>query len=73
MKRELILQDSKNSQPIKKLEFGSCYYGCNLLSLVMLYNASPDRVDYVIILEENGVGTELVSLNKCIMIQKSNQ
>lgn len=63
MKRELVLLDSNTSQPIKKLDFGSCYYGCNLLGLAILYNASPDSVDYVIVLEENGIGAEIVTKN----------
>lgn len=60
MKRELILLDTNNFKPINKLDFGSCYYGCNLLSMGILYNSSPEKVDYVILLEEKGVGTEIV-------------
>lgn len=60
IRRELVLLDSRTQSPIKKLDFGSCYYGCNLLSLAILYNASPDSVDYVIVLEENGKGAEIV-------------
>lgn len=60
MRRELQLLDSRTQKPIQKLDFGSCYYGCNLLNLAILYNASPDCVDYVIVLEENGIGAEIV-------------
>lgn len=60
MKRELILLDSNNFQPINKLDFGSCYYGCNLLNMAILFNSSPERVDYVILLEEKGLGVEIV-------------
>lgn len=61
MKRELVLLDSENNQPIQKINFGSCYYGCNLTSVAILYNASPEKVDYVILLEEKGVGAEIVT------------
>ena len=61
LKRELILLDCETNELIQKIEFGSCYYGCNLTNLAYLYNASSDRVDYVILLEENGVGAEIVN------------
>ena len=60
LKRELILLDCETNKPIEKIDFGSCYYGCNLTNLAYLYNSSSDRVDYVILLEENGVGAEIV-------------
>lgn len=63
VKKELVLLDGKSHQPIQKLNFGSCYYGCNLLSMAILYNSSPEKVDYVILLEEKGVGTEIVINN----------
>jgi hypothetical protein len=64
MQKQLILysaQSSNHEQPqqIKKIDFGSCYYGCNLTSVAILYNASPERVDYVVLLEEKGVGAEI--------------
>jgi hypothetical protein len=60
MKRELVLLDFETQQPIQKIDFGSCYYGCNLTNLVVLYNSSPEKVDYVILLEEKGLGVEIV-------------
>lgn len=62
MRRELALLDCRTQEPIKKLDFGSCYYGCNLLNLAILQNTSPEKVDYVILLEENGIGAEIVIL-----------
>ena len=64
VKKELVLLDSKTQQPIQKLNFGSCYYGCNLLNVAILFNSSPEKVDYVILLEEKGVGTEIVRIIK---------
>jgi hypothetical protein len=62
MEKQLILLDSEKNQPINRIDFGSCYYGCNLTNLAILYNSSPEKVDYVILLEENGVGAEIVIL-----------
>jgi hypothetical protein len=61
VKKELLLLDNRTQEPVQKLNFGSCYYGCNLLNVSILYNSSPEKVDYVILLEEKGVGTEIVS------------
>ncbi len=60
IEKELILLDSETNKPIKRIDFGSCYYGCNLTSLAILFNSSPEKVDYVILLEEKGAGAEIV-------------
>lgn len=62
MEKRLILFDSEKNEPINRIDFGSCYYGCNLTNLAILYNSSPEKVDYVILLEENGVGAEIVRI-----------
>ncbi len=68
VKKDLILLDSTTHQQIQKLNFGSCYYGCNLLNCAILYNSSPERVDYVILLEEKGIGAEIgAELSKSTM------
>jgi hypothetical protein len=59
MEKKLILYNT-DLKPISRIDFGSCYYGCNLTSVAILENASPDQVDYVILLEEKGVGAEIV-------------
>ena len=65
MQKQLILlsanANNEESQQIQKIDFGSCYYGCNLTSVAILYNASPEKVDYVVLLEEKGVGAEIVN------------
>ena len=66
MQKQLVLLSASTdsmleSQPIKKIDFGSCYYGCNLTSVAILYNASPEKVDYGVLLEEKGVGAEIVN------------
>ncbi len=47
-------------EKINRIDFGCCYYGCDLTSFSILYNNSPDKLNYVIVLEQNGVGTEIV-------------
>lgn len=60
MERKVQLLDPETNQPMQRIDFGSCYYGCNLINLAMLYNSSPESVDYVILLEQNGLGAEVV-------------
>ena len=62
MEKKLLLLDSQTGENLQQIDFGSCYYGCNLTSLGILYNSSPEQVDYVILLEEKGLGVEIVSL-----------
>ena len=62
MEKQLILLDSESGEPMQRIDFGSCYYGCNLTNLGVLYNSSPETVDYVILLEENGQGAEIVKV-----------
>ncbi|CAF0834043.1 unnamed protein product [Brachionus calyciflorus] len=74
MKRELVLLDASSLQPINKLDFGSCYYGCNLLNMAILFNSSPEKVDYVVLLEEKGLGVEIgAELSKSTNALKTKQ
>lgn len=74
MEKRLVLLDSSTGQPIERLDFGSCYYGCNLTNLAILYNFSPERAEYVILLEENGPGVEIgAELSKSTVALKSVQ
>ena len=62
MERKVQLLDPQTQEPMKRVDFGSCYYGCNLTNLAILYNSSPESVDYVILLEQNGLGAEVVRM-----------
>ena len=62
MQKQLVLfsaEPHRQGEQLRKIDFGSCYYGCNLTSVAILYNASPEKVDYVVLLEEKGVGAEI--------------
>ena len=62
MQKQLVLFSAdphRQGEQLRKIDFGSCYYGCNLTSVAILYNASPEKVDYVVLLEEKGVGAEI--------------
>ena len=61
MKRSLELIDPRTNKKVEKIDFGSCYYGCNLTNLSILYNNSPEPQNYVMILEEKGIGSEIVN------------
>ena len=60
MSRSLELIAPGTETKVEKIDFGSCYYGCNLTNLTILYNNSPETVKYAMVLEENGVGAEIV-------------
>jgi hypothetical protein len=60
MNRSLELIAPGNEAKVEKIDFGSCYYGCNLTNLSILYNNSPETVKYAMVLEEKGVGAEIV-------------
>jgi hypothetical protein len=60
MRKELRLLDPETNTFIERIDFGSCYYDCSLTKLAILYNYSPDSIDYVILLEDKGAGIEIV-------------
>jgi hypothetical protein len=60
MKRSLELLAPGSEAKVDRIEFGSCYYGCNLTNLSILYNNSPEMVKYAMVLEQNGIGSEIV-------------
>ena len=60
MEKRLVLLEAGAGMEMNRIDFGSCYYGCNLSSVAMLYNHSPEKCDYVILMEEDGVGAEYV-------------
>jgi hypothetical protein len=63
MEKQLILLNSETHHPIQRINFGSCYYGCNLTNVAILFNSSPEKVEYVILLEEDGIGAEIVIIS----------
>jgi len=53
MNRRLCLLHPKNEEQLQKLNFGSCYYGCDLTALAILYNDSPESVAYSALIDDS--------------------
>ena len=53
MHRRLCLLHPKNDEELQKLNFGSCYYGCDLTALAILYNDSPESVAYSALIDDS--------------------
>ena len=60
-KRSLKLLSMEDEEKVNHIAFGSTYYGTDVLRSCVLYNQSPDQVSFVVILEEEGEGQEIVS------------
>lgn len=53
MNRRLCLLHPKTNEELQKLNFGSCYYGCDLTALAILYNDSPESVAYSALIDDS--------------------
>ena len=53
MNRRLCLIHPKTNEELRKLNFGSCYYGCDLTALAILYNDSPEAVAYSALIDDS--------------------
>ncbi len=53
MNRRLCLLHPKSEEELQKLNFGSCYYGCDLTALAILYNDSPEAVAYSALIDDS--------------------
>lgn len=62
MKRQLMLLDPHNNQPLKCVEFGPTYYGTQQQKQGILYNNSPDEIQFVAVMLEDQLGQETVSI-----------
>ena len=61
-KQSLKLLSMEDEKKVKCIAFGSTYYGCDVLKSYVLYNHSPKEVSFVVILEEDAEGQEVVSV-----------
>ena len=50
----------KDEQPIKCVPFGNTYYGTDRTEHAILYNAGPEVVNFVAIVDEDAIAQELV-------------
>ena len=58
--RSLQLLSKDSDTAVECINFGSCYYGTDILLSYCLYNAGPEEVNFVIVLDEGGEGQEVV-------------
>lgn len=59
VEQRLALLHPETTEPIQKVMFGSCYYGCDLIQVRMLHNQGPTSVKFVAVMEEDTVGQEI--------------
>ena len=53
MNRRLCLLHPKTEDELQKLNFGACYYGCDLTALAILFNDSPEAVAYSALIDDS--------------------
>lgn len=74
--RALEVLSIHNDAPLDCIHFGSTYYGCDRTECALLYNNSPESVNFVAVLDEDAVAQEMVcwKIFKVIsnIIEKSN-
>jgi hypothetical protein len=60
MTRRLCLIHPATNDELKKLNFGSCFYGCDLTALAILYNDSPESVAYSALIDDSKATVRLL-------------
>ncbi|CAI9721780.1 ciliaflagella47-likeassociated and flagella-associated 47-like isoform X2 [Octopus vulgaris] len=56
--QELELMDPETEKIMEKIQFGYCYYGCDLIQFATLYNNSPIPAKFVAVVDEKADGEE---------------
>ena len=59
--RQLQLLDVTGSSPVTCISFGAVYYGMEVSQQALLFNNCPEHTSFVIALNEQAAGTEVVS------------
>ena len=59
--RQLQLLDVTGSSPVTCISFGAVYYGMEVSQQALLFNNCPEHTSFVIVLNEQAAGTEVVS------------
>lgn len=59
--RQLQLLDVTGSSPVTCISFGAVYYGMEVCQQALLFNNCPEHTSFVIALNEQAAGTEVVS------------
>ena len=63
--RSLQLLSLEDEHPVNHINFGPTFYGTDVLKSYLIFNKSPERLSFVVILEEEGEGQEAVSILLC--------
>lgn len=61
--RELQLLDVSGGSPVTCISFGAVYYGMEVCQQALLFNNCPEHTSFMIALNEQAAGTEVVSVN----------
>lgn len=64
MNRRLCLLHPKTEDELQKLNFGACYYGCDLTALAILFNDSPEPVAYSALIDDSKPSVSLFYRNE---------
>ena len=63
VERSIVLLNPETWAPVQHIEFGPTYYGTDQLRSFKLYNSGPERINFVVLLDEDTEGQEVVSLD----------
>ena len=61
--KSLQLLSLEDEMPVNHINFGSTFFGTDVLHSFLIFNKSPERTSFVVILEEEGEGQEVVCIS----------
>lgn len=61
----LQLLDSSRGEKLSSLRFGPTYFGTSRVERVVLVNRGPEASDWVALLQDDAIGTEVVGTRGC--------
>lgn len=61
VRRNIQLLSVESRTQVQHIQFGAAYYGTDQLQSFLLLNDGPDSINFVILLDEDSTGQEVVS------------
>lgn len=61
VERNIQLLNPDNKTQVQHIQFGPTYYGTDQLESFLLCNNGPDKINFVVLLDEDSEGQEVVS------------
>ena len=61
VERNILLLNLQNKTQVQHIQFGPTYYGTDQLQSFLLCNNGPDKINFVVLLDEDSEGQEVVS------------